>query len=146
MKIGIQIDLTCEEPEVIIKTCEMNEEIQQIMKKLSSDEPRLLTGFKDDLVEILEPSQIYQVVATDKKVYAITDKGKYVLKLRLYEVEKRLENNHFIRISNSEIVNLKKIKRFDLSFSGTICVELINHTVSYVSRRYVSKIKKVLGI
>ena len=62
------------------------------------------------------------------------------------EAEERLDNSKFVRISNSEIVNLKKVKSLDLSFVGTICMELSNGTVSYVSRRYVSKIKKVLGL
>lgn len=57
-----------------------------------------------------------------------------------------MDNSKFVRISNSEIVNLKKVKSLDLSFVGTICMELSNGTVSYVSRRYVSKIKKVLGL
>ena len=35
---------------------------------------------------------------------------------------------------------------FDLSFAGTICVSLSNGTVTYVSRRYVAKIKQLLGI
>ena len=60
--------------------------------------------------------------------------------------EERLDNNLFVRISNSEIVNLKKVKSLDLSFAGTICMELSNGDVSYVSRRYVSKIKKILGL
>ena len=40
----------------------------------------------------------------------------------------------------------KKFKRLDLRFVGTICMELSNGEVSYVSRRYVSKIKRVLGL
>jgi DNA-binding LytR/AlgR family response regulator len=63
----------------------------------------------------------------------------------LYELEERLDNR-FVRISNSEIVNLKKVKSLDLSFVGTICMELSNGEVSYVSRRYVSKMKKILGL
>ena len=77
---------------------------------------------------------------------AQTDTGEYVLRLRLYEAEQRLNRHSFVRISNSEIINLKKVKGFDLSFAGTICVTLTNGTVTYVSRRYVAKIKQVLGI
>ncbi|MDE5616672.1 MAG: LytTR family transcriptional regulator, partial [Clostridia bacterium] len=51
-----------------------------------------------------------------------------------------------VRISNSEIINLKFVKKFDLSFNGTICVLFSNGSVTYVSRRYVSKIKNTLGI
>ena len=87
-----------------------------------------------------------RIYAANSKVFAVTDSGEYTLRLRLYEVEERLDPNQFVRISGSEIVNLKKVKNFDLSFAGTICVELMNGTSSFVSRRYVSKIKKILGI
>ena len=68
------------------------------------------------------------------------------MRLRLYEAEQRLDSRAFVRISNGEMINLKKVKGFDLSFTGTICVALSNGTVTYVSRRYVAKIKQVLGI
>ena len=80
------------------------------------------------------------------KVVAVTDKGEYVLRLRLYEIENLLLTDHFIRISNSEIINLKKVNNFDLSFTGTICVKLSNGVTTYVSRRYIPKLKKILGI
>lgn len=68
------------------------------------------------------------------------------MRQRLYELEERLDKGSFVRISNSEIINMKKVKGFDLSFTGTICVSLSNGTTTYVSRRYVAKIKQVLGI
>ena len=74
------------------------------------------------------------------------DVYKRQLRLRLYEIENRLPSNQFIRISNSEIINLKKVNNFDLSFTGTICVKLSNGITTYVSRRYVPKLKKILGI
>ena len=79
-------------------------------------------------------------------MYAVTGDGEYLLRLRLYELEERLDKSSFVRISNSEIINLKKVRNFDLSFSGTICVSLSDGTVTYVSRRFVAKIKQVLGI
>lgn len=68
------------------------------------------------------------------------------MRLRLYELEERLNPHQFVRISNSEIINLKRVNNFDLSFTGTIRVKLSNETVTYVSRRYISKLKKILGI
>ena len=87
-----------------------------------------------------------RVYANAGKVFAVTDKGEYITRLRLYEMEERLNSNQFVRISNSEIINFKKVKNFDLSFTGTICVEFMNGTTTYVSRRYISKIKTILGI
>ena len=51
-----------------------------------------------------------------------------------------------MRISNSEMINLKTVRSFDLSLAGTICVSLKNGETAYVSRRYVSRIKEALGM
>ena len=146
MQIEIKIDENCREPKIIIMTDKMTDEVNDIVKKLSVEQPQLIAGFKDDSVQVIDPSSIYRVYAQSGKVFAETSNGNYLLKLRLYEAEERLEKLSFVRISNSDIINLKKVKSFDLSFAGTICITLSNGTVTYVSRRTVSKIKKLLGI
>lgn len=146
MQIEIQIDEQCKEPKIVIITDKMTEEVSEIVKKLSADREQTIAGFKDDIVEVLEPDTLFRVYASNSKVFAQTNHGEYQLRLRLYELEQRLDRHSFVRISNSEIINLKKVKGFDLSFSGTICVMLSNGTITYVSRRYVAKIKQILGI
>lgn len=152
MKVEIKIDDACTEPKVIIVTDKITDEINALLQILSQDgklprkSSQILSGFRDDTLEILEQSDILRIYASAGKVIAATEKGEYTLRFRLYELEERLDQNHFVRISNSEIVNLKKVKNFDLSFTGTICVSLSDGTVTYVSRRYVAKIKQVLGI
>ena len=108
--------------------------------------PQVISGSKDEKIEVIEEAQLIRVYANAGKIFAVTKKGEYTLRLRLYEIEKRLNPYQFVRISNSEIINLKQVQHFDLSFTGTICVRLSNGTITYVSRRYVPKIKKILGI
>lgn len=146
MKYEIQIDNSCKEPKVIILTAEITESVNALIRKLAEDSPSVISGFKNEKLEILEPKDLIRVYANTGKVIAATNRGEYILRLRLYEVEERLDKDTFIRISNSEIVNLKRAKTFDLSLAGTISIKLEDGTVSYVSRRYVAKIKKVLGI
>jgi Response regulator of the LytR/AlgR family len=146
MQIEIKIDESCKEPKIIVVTDKMTDEINSIIKRLSDEQPSMIAGFKDDIVEILEPIDIYRIFSSNGKVLAATNHGEYSIRLRLYEVEQRLDSHAFVRISNSEIINLKKVKSFDLSFAGTICVTLSNGQTTYVSRRYVSKIKQVLGM
>lgn len=146
MQIEIQIDECCKEPKVIVIADKMNEEINEIIKCLSDEQPKMIAGFKNDMVEVLDPADVYRIFAANGKVFAETIYGEYVLRMRLYEAEERLDGKSFVRISNAEIINLKKVKNFDLSFVGTICVTLSNNTVTYVSRRYVTKIKQLLGI
>lgn len=146
MQIEIQIDENCKESKIVVITDKMNDEINEIVKRLSEARPNMIAGFRNDMAEVLDPSGIYRVFAENGKVLAETNHGVFVLRMRLYEAEERLDCKTFVRISNSEIVNLKEVKNFDLSFAGTICVALSNGTVTYVSRRYVSRIKQLLGI
>ena len=146
MKIEIKIDEDCPETKIVVVTSKVTEEVNEIVKRLSSEQPRMIAGFKDEQATMLEPNQIYRVYASEGKVYAEAENGTHLLRLRLYEAEQRLAKCSFVRISNGEIINLKKVKGFDLSFVGTICVSLSNGTVTYVSRRYVAKIKQLLGL
>ncbi len=146
MQVEIKLDGSYTDPKAIILTASMTEEVSSAVKKLSEEPPPLLLGYKGEMIEILEENDLIQMYANSGKVFAVTQQGEYVLRLRLYELEKRLPANQFVRISNSEIINLKKADHFDLSFTGTICVQLINDAITYVSRRYVSKLKKILGI
>lgn len=146
MQIKIEIDRSCTEPEIIIVTDSMTEDIQNIIQKLSEDFPQVISGNREGKVEVLDPTDFIRVYANSGKVFAVTPRGEYTLRLRLYEAEERLDHRLFVRISNSEIINLKQVESFDLSFAGTICVTLSNGTVTYVSRRFVPKIKRMLGI
>jgi DNA-binding LytR/AlgR family response regulator len=146
MQIEIKIDEKCAEPKVIIMTDKMTDEINEIAKRISEQPPFVLAGFKNSEVTVLDPDKIINIYAANQKVYAVTDNGEYTVRLRIYEIEERLYPLGFVRISNSEIINLKKVKGFDLSFSGTICVNFQDGSTSYVSRRYVAKIKQVFGM
>lgn len=146
LKIEIKLDENCSETKVIIIAAKMTEEITALMQRLSEEAPQGIVGFDGDAVLLLDPHDIVRIYAAVGKVFAVTDKKEYALRLRLYEAEERLGCKGFVRISNSEIINIRKAKKFDLSTVGTICVSLSNGDVSFVSRRYVTKIKKTLGI
>lgn len=146
MQVEIKIDPSQPEPKVIITAASMTEEVNRIVRRLSEVIPQVISGTRDGKLEVLEPEDLIRIYAASGKVFAVTGKGEYTLRLRLYELEERLSPHQFVRISNSEIIHLKKVVNFNLSFAGTIYVKLSNGTVTYVSRRYVSKIKKILGI
>lgn len=146
MQIEIKIDSNFKEPKLILLTDRMTDEVHTIIKKLSNDTPQMFAGFREDRVEILDQPTIIRIYALAGKIYGVTDRGEFNLRMRLYELEERLDKNSFIRISNSEIINLKHAKRFDLNLAGTICVSLSDGKTVYVSRRYVTKIKQILGI
>lgn len=146
MQIKVEIDANYKEPEITIKTSEMTDEVHDIIQKLSVYQQKILAGFKDDNIQLIDIREIIRLYSVDKKIYAQTMSSEFVVRLRLYELEERLDQRLFVRISNSEIVNMKAIKNIDLSYTGTISITLSNGTTTFVSRRYVKKIKLILGI
>ena len=146
MKLEIMLDPACTEPLVTVQTDKMTQEVERIVRRLTQQTPKLLTGSRGGVLEILEPEMVFRIYASGGKVSAVTENGEYVLRQRLYELEECLDGSCFVRISNAEIINLKKVRGFDLSITGTIRVTLTDGSATYVSRRYVGKIKQVLGV
>lgn len=146
VKIEIRTDEAASEPRIIIITDKVTPEITEIINRISEKTTRRIIGFKGEENVILEKDEIIRIYTENAKTFAVTEKGRYILKTRLYELEERLDKNMFIRISHSEIINLKKVKSFDFSFSGTVLIKLCDGNTAYSSRRYVAKIKKALDI
>jgi DNA-binding LytR/AlgR family response regulator len=146
VKVEIKLDEGCEETTVIIKTKEITEEVAEIAKMLSGANMRLIVGFRNGNATVLDADKIIRFYTANQKVYIVTESGEYVSRMRLYELEERLSKTEFVRVSNSEIIHLRKVKDFDLSFSGSICVRFADNSTTFVSRRYVPKIKNLLGM
>ena len=146
MRVDLKLDSEYTEPLAVIYTAEITDEVTEAVKRLKETGSDIITGFTDERAEILSPDDIYRVYSENQKVLAVTEKGTLRLRMRLYQAEEKLSGRKFVRISNSEIINLNKTANFDLSFVGTIQVKLKNGDTTFVSRRYVSEIKKILGI
>lgn len=143
MVVEIKIDRTCTEPKLIIYTAAITEEVTELTKKLSAKTSKSLAGYQGEQVQIIPVSHILRIYTEKQKVLLQTESETLQLKYRLYELEELLDRERFVRISNSEIVNFDKVKCLDLSISGTILLRFQNGQTTYVSRRYVSKIKEL---
>jgi len=100
---------------------------------------------KNGEIFLINPNDILSIFTENQKILARCIHGSYKLKNRLYELEENPPNEFFIRISNSEIVNFSKVSSLDMSITGSITLKFINGEKTFVSRRYVGKIKKFLG-
>ena len=146
MKVEIVVDKNLKEKEVIIKTPKIDQESLDIKDKISANEIEVLSGIYDDKLEIINLDNIIRIYANDKKVYTVTNKKTYLMKLPLYKIEDYLNGKKFVRISNSEIINLDRTKSFDFKYLGTISCEMVNGDVCFVSRRAMKKVREILGV
>ena len=144
MKVELRIDPGCDGMSVVINAPALTDEVKALAARLEGG--GVLVGWQGGRAVPLAAEDILRCYGEEKGVKCQTPGGVYDLKERLYELEEELEDARFVRVSNSEIVNLNKVSALDLSLTGTIKLTLEGAAAVYVSRRYVRKIKQVLGL
>lgn len=145
VEVEIRTEPGRREPKIVILAGEDTGELRRLADSLS----KLVLGpvpvVRGEEKLLLLQGDFLRFYADGKGVSAQTAEEIFTVRLRLYELEERLDQTRFVRISNSEIINLDRVTAVDLSLSGTICMTLDGIVKAYVSRRYVKKIKEVLN-
>ncbi len=140
--IEVVLDQDYIEPKVTIQTREKTQQVENIIQAIddvsNSDFP-LILAYEDENIVMISQRDIVRVFTFDRKIHLNTETNTYIVKRSLQSLEELLNPERFIRISQSEIINLYKVKCFDLNSAGTIGIEFDNGEKSWVSR---SRIKK----
>ena len=79
-------------------------------------------------------------------MFFYTESETYESTAKLYEIEERLKNLQFVRISKTVIANLNKMLSIKKAEGSRLIATMINKEKLVVSRQYVSEIKKKLGV
>ncbi len=130
-----------------IQVChhENTDEVQETVLALQQFFDKQYLGYDaKGAAGILRANNILCFYAAGTKVYAKTGTKEYVVEKKLYALEEELANNNFVRISKSEIVNIRHIRKVDMNIAGTIKVILSDGSETYASRRNVTKLKTAL--
>ncbi len=141
MKLNISYDAGRRE-EIVANfhgECEMSRRLMALFS-MSSSGVRLQAFDEGGFFEA-SPERIECITVIDGKTYAVIEGKKYLLKMRLYELEAILPE-YFIKINKSSLANEKKIARFSVAFSGAIDVLFDSGFSEYVSRRCFAEIKR----
>ena len=149
MEINVRTNISKEfnNIEITINAPEKTEQIIELENTLlnfNSGNINKIIGMKGNKLYILNVSDIIKFYSDEKKNYCKTTEGDFVIKEKLYFLEDNLPNDKFIRISNSVIVNIEKVKCFDTSILGSIIIIFKDNTKEYVSKRRVSSVMKFL--
>lgn len=147
MRVVVHIDPECAEETGVLTVRALTDEVRELVRRLDTERQGAITGWRGEEAVPLAPAEVLRFYGENKEVFARNLSGEYLIKLRLYELEERLDPADFVRISHSEIVNLRQVTALDLSLAGTIKMTLADGAaICWVSRRYVPKIKEALGL
>lgn len=135
------------ETEIHVCDHEVNQNLQKLVEDISSFVNLGLTVQRQNGDKmVLHEKDVISFFSQGQKVFARTENETYIVAKKLYELEQDLNKELFFRISKSEIINLKRIRKLDMSLSGTIKVIMKDDSETYTSRRNVARLKKVLGL
>jgi len=146
MIFRLNLNPKCEE-EIIANVHERTPLIDEIEKLVTKDNVNdQLTGYLEDEIKILNVDEVECFFVEDEKTYALySDKKKYVVKKRLYELETILPTD-FIKINKSAIANSKKISKFKVLLSGAVDAQFASGYTECISRRCLVEVRRRFGL
>ena len=147
VEIEVVLDDKYVDPKVTIRTKTNSQQVENIIYAIENasehDFPQLVAQAEGKQVFVSQ-RDIIRVHTQGRKVVLQTDDAQYVVKKTVADLEDRLNPKRFLRISQSEIINLYKVKCFDIGIAGTVGVEFDNGMKTWASRSRVRDIKAML--
>ncbi len=149
MEINVRTNISKEfnSVEIMINAPKKTEqviEIENALLNLNSEIIKEVIGNQGNNLYILNVSNVVKFYSDEKKTYCKTPEGVFIIKEKLYYLEEKLPSKSFIRISNSVIVNINKVKCFNTDVIGSVLVKMVDGTEEYVSKRRISSVMKFL--
>ncbi|MCR5685593.1 MAG: LytTR family transcriptional regulator DNA-binding domain-containing protein [Lachnospiraceae bacterium] len=142
--IRVKTDPACTEPLVVIHAAGRDELVERIIEAVSqvmSGDSTQIAAYSGKTVTFLNSQDIVRAFTENRKLTICVPSGKYEARMSLKDLEERLKEESFVRISRFELINLKKVSGFDMNIAGTIKVMFEDGTESWVARRYVKSIQ-----
>ena len=151
MRGGDILEIIFKEPQddevdqIIVKCRIVSPELKHALNTFIAANNILVGTIGDETFRIPFSSILY-IESVDDKTFLYGEKKVWESKQRLYELEDVLAADGFLRISKSRILSLRKIESFSPALSGRLKANLTNGEQVIVSRKYVSSLKKALGV
>ena len=131
--------------DVIIRASERDEQVTEMLESFSgrrNESFTVLDGNKCPCV--IDESEILFISSEGRQMRIVAMSGIYTAKQTLQVIEKLLGRS-FLRISRFEIINLKKVRKYDFTIIGTLRIEFENGMETWASRRYIPLIRERLS-
>ena len=145
MKITINIDEKTDETEILINCNQLTGDIENIIATLRMMNQQM-TVMREDENYLLDVNKISYIETVERKTFVYTEDEVYESKLKLYEMENRLCQCGFFRVSKSCLVHLKFIASLKNDIDRKLRLTMKNGEQIVVSRQYAEEMKRRLGV
>ena len=145
--IEVILDKKYTDPKVLIYTASESEQVEGIKYAIENAARTMYAPIlvsDDGCYRVISQRDIYRIRTNGREVILDTADGSHTGGGTLAKYEHELDEERFFRISQSEIINLYKVKSFDFNLAGTVGVEFDNGIKSWVARRCVKPLRDKL--
>lgn len=145
MKIEIRVNENMEDTSIVVTCKHLTPEIERIITALRLLDKQL-TVKKGIETYLLDVEEIIYIESVDRKCFIYTAKEVFESDYKLYELEKSLEENGFLRVSKACLIRLKSIRSLQADIDRRIRITMSNGEQLIASRFYANELKNRLGV
>ncbi len=143
MKLRIEQDASFKELEVSLKYSDKNRLVERILTFLESVDKQI-SCYEDGVEYLVNLSDIYYIESVDKKTFVYLANAVYQTDLRLYQLLQDLQNDGFVQISKSCLLNINVLESIRPLFNSRMEATLLNGEKVIVNRSYLNDVKEAL--
>lgn len=145
INIHFEPDETSDQINITVRASEMDSQVSQIIEMLNDSRIERFTVLDSNKCPcVINESDIVFISAEGKQMRIVSVSGVFTAKQTLQTFEQLL-GKQFLRISRFEIINLRKVRKYDFTIIGTLRIEFENGMETWASRRYIPLIKERLS-
>lgn len=145
MKINIKVDGTVGETEVTILCRQLDPELEAVISSLGLIN-NTVSGKREGETFFIPLAEILYFETIENKTFFYTSGHTYETSTKLYQLEEKLADTPFVRVSKSAIMNLRKVKSIKPEENSRLVATLSGGDKLVVSRQYMQDIKTKLGV
>lgn len=145
MKIEIITDENADDLKISVTCRQLSPEVEKLIAVLRMTDHQL-TGRKNDEIHLLDIARVIYIESVDRKCFIYTAEDIYESELKLYELERQLEEYGFFRVSKSALIHLHNVQSLKADINRRIRITMSNGEQIIASRQYAEQLKKRLGV
>lgn len=150
MKINFNQDdkVPQNEIDVTVKAASFSNEVQELMKRLEELNSKfsVVPLSVDDRVVMVQIDQIIAIEVFENELTIYTHEKIYRLRGQLKKMIERINDGNFVQISKNTVINLNHLDSLETAFSGNMTAFLTDDLKFSVSRKYLTELKRQLGM